>query len=59
MADVRDGVFRFNDYYKPEKKWLWETTGEDRLTELFFSDLEEMAAEYDASMPDRYSLHGN
>ncbi|MBR1408804.1 MAG: leucine-rich repeat protein [Clostridia bacterium] len=59
MADVSDGVFRFNDYYKPEEKWLWETTGEDRLTELIFSDLEEMGAEYDALMPDRYSLHGD
>lgn len=58
-ADVSEGVFRFNDYYNPQEKWLWETTGEDRLTELYFSDLEEMAKEYDASMPDRYSVHGD
>ena len=31
----------------------------DNVSILFFSDLEEMGAEYDASMPDRYSLHGN
>ncbi|MBR6955113.1 MAG: leucine-rich repeat protein [Clostridia bacterium] len=62
-VDIEDGIFRFGDYYSPDPAWLWETESvldpenACRLTEFYFDELEEMAADYDEAMPNRYSLH--
>ena len=56
QAEVRDGVWLFNDFYAPADAWEWETAGEDRLTEFIFSDLEKMVAAYNEVRPGRDSL---
>ena len=53
---VQDGLFTFEDYYEYNGEWQWQTTGEDRLTEIVFSDLVSMAAAYNEAMPGRFSL---
>ena len=53
---VRDGVYVFDDYYEYDCGWQWEITGEDRLTEIVFSRLEEMVVAYDEAMPERFSI---
>ncbi len=63
IVDVEDGIFRFGDYREPNPAWQWETKSNwdpesaCRLTGFSFYELEEMAAEYDKAMPDRFSLH--
>ncbi len=62
-VDAEDGIFRFGDYYKPDPTWQWETNSildpeyACRLTGFYFDELEDMVADYNEAMPDRYSLH--
>ena len=54
---VTDGTITFDDFYDYDGPWQWQTTGEIRLTEIHLPHLENLVAEYNAAMPDRYSLH--
>ena len=54
---VTDGTITFDDFYDYDGPWQWQTTGEFRLTEIYLPDLKNLVTEYDAAMPDRYSLH--
>ena len=54
---VTHGTVTFDDFYDYDGPWKWQTTGEIRLTEIDMPDLEELVAEYNAAMPDRFSLH--
>ena len=57
-ADAKDGVWRFEDWYADEDaSWGWETTGENRLTEIDFADLERMVAMFNDARPERPGLH--
>ncbi|MBR6028053.1 MAG: leucine-rich repeat domain-containing protein [Clostridia bacterium] len=58
VMDARDGVWRFDDYMWYDEGWEWETAvGEDRLTEMDFLSLVQMAEAYNEARPDRPSLH--
>ena len=54
---VTDGTVTFDDFYDYDGPWKWQTTGEIRLTEIHLPDLENLIAEYNETMPNRYSLH--
>ena len=54
---VTDGTITFDDFYDYDGPWQWQTSGDIRLTEIHLPDLEDLVAEYNAAMPNRYSLH--
>lgn len=53
---ITDGIYVFDDYNKPDGMWQWKTTGEDRLTEFYFSEFADMVNEYNRKTPARFSL---